>query len=70
MTIERIATEPDWYEPYRISRAARNGLIFVSGQAGIDQAGRTVVPGDLEAQGRQAFRQPGRGAGRSRRRAV
>jgi 2-iminobutanoate/2-iminopropanoate deaminase len=56
MKIERVTLEPDWYEPYRISQAIRaNGLIFVSGQAGIDESGSTVAPGDLEAQGRQAF---------------
>jgi 2-iminobutanoate/2-iminopropanoate deaminase len=56
MQIERVTLEPDWYEPYRISQAIRaNGLIFVSGQAGIDESGRTVAAGDLEAQGRQAF---------------
>jgi 2-iminobutanoate/2-iminopropanoate deaminase len=56
MQIERVTLEPDWYEPYRISQAIRaNGLIFVSGQAGIDESGRTVAAGDLNAQGRQAF---------------
>ncbi|MFI0410359.1 RidA family protein [Actinomadura sp. 3N508] len=54
--IERIATSPDWYEPYRISQAIRaGGFIHVSGQAGIDETGRTVPGGFLE-QGRQAFR--------------
>ncbi|GCD98129.1 enamine deaminase RidA [Embleya hyalina] len=54
--IERVATTPDWYEPYRISQAVRaGGLIFVSGQAGFDEGGGTVDGGFL-AQGRQAFR--------------
>ncbi|WP_083945797.1 RidA family protein [Actinomadura latina] len=54
--IERIATTPDWYEPYRISQAVRaGGFIHVSGQAGIDEQGRTV-PGGFLDQGRQAFR--------------
>lgn len=54
--IERVATTPDWYEPYRISQAIRaNGFIYVSGQAGIDEQGRTV-PGGFLGQGRQAFR--------------
>lgn len=53
--IERIATTPDWYEPYRISQAIRaGGLIHVSGQAGIDAQGRTVSD-DFLTQGRQAF---------------
>ncbi|WP_131737810.1 RidA family protein [Actinomadura roseirufa] len=54
--IERIATTPDWYEPYRISQAIRaGGFVYVSGQAGFDEQGRTVEGGFLE-QGRQAFR--------------
>ncbi|MFF7699257.1 RidA family protein [Streptomyces lydicus] len=53
--IERIATTPDWYEPYRISQAVRaGGWLHVSGQAGIDEQGRTVSD-DFLAQGRQAF---------------
>jgi len=53
--IERIATDPDWYQPYKISQAIRaGGLIFVSGQVGIDESG-TTVSGDFMAQGRQAF---------------
>ncbi|MEU5013558.1 RidA family protein [Streptomyces sp. NPDC021749] len=53
--IERIATVPDWYEPYKISQAIRaGGLVHVSGQAGIDDQGRTVSDDFLE-QGRQAF---------------
>jgi len=54
--IEQVSTTPDWYEPYRISQAIKaGGLIFVSGQAGFDETGRTVEGGFLE-QGRQAFR--------------
>ncbi|RDI54574.1 RidA family protein [Nocardia mexicana] len=54
--IERIATTPDWYEPYKISQAIRaGGVLYVSGQAGIDERGRTVEGGFRE-QGRQAFR--------------
>ncbi|MFE3441766.1 RidA family protein [Nocardia sp. NPDC059180] len=53
--IEKIATTPDWYEPYKISQAIKaNGLLFVSGQAGIDEQGRTVSD-DFLTQGRQAF---------------
>lgn len=52
---QRIATQPDWYEPYKISQAIKaGGLIHVSGQAGIDEQGRTVGD-DFETQGRQAF---------------
>lgn len=54
--IEKIATVPDWYQPYRISQAiAVDGLIYVSGQAGFTEDGRTVQ-GGFRAQGRQAFR--------------
>ncbi|ONM49569.1 RidA family protein [Nocardia donostiensis] len=52
---EKIATTPDWYQPYKISQAIKaNGLIHVSGQAGIDEQGRTVSD-DFLTQGRQAF---------------
>ncbi|WP_327105149.1 RidA family protein [Nonomuraea glycinis] len=54
--ISKVATRPDWYEPYNISQAIRaNGLIFVSGQAGFDETGATVS-GEFLEQGRQAFR--------------
>jgi 2-iminobutanoate/2-iminopropanoate deaminase len=54
--IHQIATTPDWYEPYRISQAiVAGGVIYASGQAGIDERGRTVS-GDFLEQGRQAFR--------------
>ncbi|WP_194832395.1 RidA family protein [Nocardia sp. XZ_19_369] len=53
--IEKIATTPDWYAPYKISQAIKaNGVIYVSGQSGIDEQGRTVSD-DFLAQGRQAF---------------
>jgi 2-iminobutanoate/2-iminopropanoate deaminase len=54
-TVQRVRTTPDWYEPYAISQAIKVGdLVFVSGQAGFDEHGRTV-PGGFEAQARQAF---------------
>ncbi|MFC4335716.1 RidA family protein [Salininema proteolyticum] len=41
--ITAVAIEPDWYEPYAISQAMRAGdTVYVSGQAGIDENGRTV----------------------------
>ncbi|WTW97298.1 RidA family protein [Streptomycetaceae bacterium NBC_01309] len=53
--IVRVATDPDWYEAYKISQAVRaGGLIYVSGQAGFTEDGTTVEGGFLE-QGRQAF---------------
>ncbi|MFD4832685.1 RidA family protein [Streptomyces uncialis] len=58
--VEKIATTPDWYAPYRISQAVRaGGLVYVSGQAGFEEDGTTVEGGFL-AQGRQAFRNVGR----------
>ncbi|MFE6859081.1 RidA family protein [Nocardia sp. NPDC057668] len=54
--IQKIATSPDWYHPYRISQAiTAGGLIYVSGQAGFTEDGGTV-PGGFLNQGRQAFR--------------
>ncbi|WP_024875059.1 RidA family protein [Saccharomonospora piscinae] len=54
--IQRVSHDPDWYEPYRISLAIKaGGLVFVSGQAGIDEHGRTVGAGDFDAQARRAL---------------
>lgn len=55
-SMQRVEHDPDWYEPYRISLAIKaNGLVFVSGQAGIDEHGRTVGVADFETQARLAF---------------
>lgn len=52
---ERVTADPDWYEPYAISLGVRVGnLVFVSGQAGIDEHGDTVQ-GGFEAQARRAL---------------
>jgi reactive intermediate/imine deaminase len=57
MDLKRISTEPDPYEPYRISQGMRVGeLLFVSGQAAIDERGQLVGVGDFDAQAEQAFR--------------
>jgi 2-iminobutanoate/2-iminopropanoate deaminase len=54
--VQRVSTEPDPYEPYRISQAMRVGdLLFVSGQAAIDEHGQLVGVGDFDAQAEQAF---------------
>lgn len=54
--IRQVATDPDPYAPYRISQAIRFGdLVFVSGQAAIDENGLVGV-GDFDAQADQAFR--------------
>ncbi len=54
--VERITTEPDWYEPYRIALGYRVGDVLVlSGQAAIDRNGQAVGVGDFDAQARQVF---------------
>jgi 2-iminobutanoate/2-iminopropanoate deaminase len=54
--MEQISTEPDFYAQYRISQAIRvGGLVFVSGQAAIDESG-VVGAGDFDAQAAQVFR--------------
>jgi 2-iminobutanoate/2-iminopropanoate deaminase len=54
--IERVSTDPDPYERYRISQAMRVGdLLFVSGQAAIDEHGQLVGVGNFDAQAEQAF---------------
>jgi len=55
--LERVRTDPDPYEPYRISQAIRVGdFLFVSGQAAIDEHGQLVGVGDFDAQAGQAFK--------------
>ena len=55
-TRRQISAEPDWYQPYAISLGIRVGnLVFVSGQAAVDELGRTVGGADFDAQARQAF---------------
>jgi 2-iminobutanoate/2-iminopropanoate deaminase len=54
--VERITTEPDWYEPYRIALGYRVGdLLVLSGQAAIDRSGQIVGEGDFDAQAKQVF---------------
>lgn len=56
MKIKRITIDPDPYEPFRLAQGYRVGdLLFISGQAAIDQSGRIVGVGDFEAQATQAF---------------
>ncbi|MGH3799635.1 MAG: RidA family protein [Pseudonocardiaceae bacterium] len=55
-TRHQISAEPDWYQPYAISLGIRVGnLVFVSGQAAVDELGHTVGGADFDAQARQAF---------------
>lgn len=56
MNFHRIVTKPDPYEPYRLAQGYRVGdLLFISGQAGYDDEGKIVTPGDFDAQAKQAF---------------
>ena len=53
---ERIKTDPDFYEPFKIAQAYRVGdLIFVSGQAAVDEHANIVGVGDFDAQVEQSF---------------
>jgi len=56
MKLQRIVTKPDPYEPFRLAQGYRVGeLLFISGQAAYDDAGKIVAPGNFAAQARQAF---------------
>ena len=53
---ERIRLDPDPLEAYRIAAGYRVGdLIFLSGQAAIDEAGQLVGIGDFDAQADQVL---------------
>jgi reactive intermediate/imine deaminase len=53
----QIKTDPDFYAPYKVAQAYRVGdLIFVSGQASIDDDGNIVGVGDFDAQARQTYK--------------
>ncbi len=56
MQIEQIRTQPDPYEPYLLSQAIRVGeLLFVSGQAAVDDDGLIAGKGDFDRQATQTF---------------
>ena len=56
MTPTPVVVSPDPYAPFRLSQGFRVGdLLFISGQTGIDDAGR-LVGNDFERQAAQAFR--------------
>lgn len=55
--MQPVRTEPDPYEPFRLSQAMRVGsLLFVSGQAAIADDGTVVGAGDFDRQAEQTFR--------------
>ena len=54
---QRISTEPDRFAAVHISQGFRVGdLVFVSGQAAVNDQGEVVGVGDFGAQSRQAVR--------------
>ena len=54
---QRITTDPDWYEPFKIALGYRIGdLLVLSGQAAITPDGEIVGAGDFDAQAEQVFR--------------
>lgn len=55
--VERVTTENDWYEPYKIALAWKVGdLVFTSGQAAITEQGEVVGLGDFDAQVEQTMK--------------
>lgn len=56
MRIQKITIDPDPYEPFRLAQGYRVGeLVFISGQAAIDEDGEIVGIGDFDAQAKQVF---------------
>ena len=52
----RITSDPDPFEPFRISLGFRVGdMLHLSGQAAIDERGQIVGAGDFDAQAAQTF---------------
>lgn len=52
----RVTTDPDPFEPFRISLGFRVGdVLHLSGQASIDERGEIVGAGDFDAQAEQTF---------------
>ncbi len=53
---KRITMDPDYYEPFKIALGYRVGnLVFLSGQASINERGEVVGEGDFDAQAAQVF---------------
>jgi 2-iminobutanoate/2-iminopropanoate deaminase len=52
----RIKTEPDFYAPFKIAQAYRVGdLLYLSGQAAVDDDGNIVGIGDFDRQAEKTF---------------
>ena len=53
---QRITLDPDPFDQFNIALGYRvGGLVFLSGQAAIDEAGTIVGAGDFDAQAEQTF---------------
>ncbi len=56
MTVSQIKISPDPYQPFRLAQGYRVGeMLFISGQAAIDEAGHIVGAGDFDRQADQVF---------------
>jgi reactive intermediate/imine deaminase len=54
--IERITTDPDPYEAFRLALGYRVGdMLYISGQAAISPEGEVVGAGDFDRQAEQVF---------------
>jgi reactive intermediate/imine deaminase len=54
--IQRITTDPDPYEAFRLALGYRVGdMLYISGQAAISPEGEIVGAGDFDAQAEQVF---------------
>jgi reactive intermediate/imine deaminase len=54
--IERITTDPDPYEAFRLALGYRVGdMLYISGQAAIGPEGEVVGAGDFDRQAEQVF---------------
>ena len=57
LRIERITTDPDPYEPFRLALGYRIGDLLCDLRAGVDRPeGEIVGAGDFDAQAEQTFR--------------
>lgn len=55
--IEQVTADPDWYKPYNISLGiSTNNLVFLSGQAAVNENGQLVGKDDFDAQAEQVFK--------------
>ena len=56
MKIRKITIDPDPYEPFHLAQGYMVGeLLFISGQAAIDENGQIVGVGNFDAQAVQVF---------------